>query len=233
MLRRTVALVVAFIAAFFALPSADASPLDATKQSLLYVYVYVCASPDYDLPTNYTAPERGPQAQHAEAHVSTGQRAADRGSQRALVRRIPAGAKVFHHYDDHVRSAQVVTSTVTTLGRPGQAVGGLSSRQRTQVATKSAPELASGMERTGSALTKSDPFHRSVSWVVDNPAARRFRIKGGDGVRRDLHQLPGEVNGKSGVFEWIIDRSGTNPAINHQRFIPGDSVTGFPNQVAP
>ena len=31
MLRRTVALVVAFIAAFFALPAADAIPPDATK----------------------------------------------------------------------------------------------------------------------------------------------------------------------------------------------------------
>jgi hypothetical protein len=100
-------------------------------------------------------------------------------------------------------------------------------------AAKTTPELASGMERTGSALTNSDPFHRSVSWVVDNPAAQRFGIKGGDGIARDLYQLPGEVNGKSGVFEWIIDRSGTNPVINHQRFIPGGSITGYPNQVVP
>lgn len=100
-------------------------------------------------------------------------------------------------------------------------------------AAKATPELASGLERTGSALSRSDPFHRSVSWVVDNPAAQRFGIKGGDGVARDLYQLPGEVNGKSGVFEWIIDRSGTNPVINHQRFIPGGSVTGYPNQVVP
>lgn len=100
-------------------------------------------------------------------------------------------------------------------------------------AAETAPELASGLERTGTALSKSDPFHRSVSWVVDNPAAQRFAVKGGDGVSRELYQLPGEVNGKSGVFEWIIDRSGSNPVINHQRFIPGGSVTGFPNQVVP
>jgi hypothetical protein len=50
MLRRTVALVVAFIAAFFALPAADASPPDATKQSLVCVY----ASPAHDLPINHT-----------------------------------------------------------------------------------------------------------------------------------------------------------------------------------
>lgn len=91
---------------------------------------------------------------------------------------------------------------------------------------------ASGLERTGSAL-KSDVFHRSVSWVVDNPSAQRFAIRGGDGVSRDLYQLLGEVNGKSGVFEWIIDRSGSNPAITHQRFIPGGGITGLPNQVVP
>jgi RHS repeat-associated protein len=94
-------------------------------------------------------------------------------------------------------------------------------------ATLAARPAASTLERTGSAL-RDDVFHRSVSWVVDNPAAQRFLIKGGDGVRRDLYQLPGEVNGKPGVFEWIIDRSGT---ITHQRFIPGGNVTGFPNQV--
>lgn len=76
----------------------------------------------------------------------------------------------------------------------------------------------------------SERSPRDDSWVVDNPAAQRFAIKGGDGVSRDLYQLPGELDGKPGVFEWIIDRSGTNPAIPHQRFTPDGGVTGFPNQ---
>ncbi len=96
-----------------------------------------------------------------------------------------------------------------------------------------APEEAvpamSQMERVGSGL-KGDLFHRSVSWVVDNPAAQRFTITGGDGVARDLYQLTGELNGKPGVHEWIVDRSGSEPVITHQRFIPGGSVTGGPNQ---
>jgi hypothetical protein len=87
----------------------------------------------------------------------------------------------------------------------------------------------SQIERVGSGL-KGDVFHRSASWVVDNPAARRFRITGGDGVARDLYQLPGQVNGKQGIFEWIVDRSGAKPVITHQRFIPGGSMTGGPNQ---
>ena len=91
--------------------------------------------------------------------------------------------------------------------------------------------VLSRVDRVGSALSKDDPFHRSVSWVVDNPDAQRFGITGGDGLARQLYQLPGEVNGKSGVFEWIVDESGSNPVINHQRFIPGGGVTGYPNQV--
>jgi hypothetical protein len=85
------------------------------------------------------------------------------------------------------------------------------------------------MERVGAGL-KDDPLHRAASWVVDDPAAQRFTITGGDGVQRALYQLPGEVNGKPGVFEWIIDDSGGEPVINHQRFISGGEVTGSPNQ---
>jgi hypothetical protein len=87
----------------------------------------------------------------------------------------------------------------------------------------------SQMERVGSGL-KDDAYHRLASWVVDNPAARKFSIRGGDGVPRDLYQLPGEVNGKPGVFEWMVDRSGSEPVITHQRFILGGRVTGMPNQ---
>lgn len=50
-------------------------------------------------------------------------------------------------------------------------------------------------------------------------------------MKRELYQLKGGVNEKPGVFEWIIDRNGSNPVINHQRFIPGGSITGFENQV--
>ncbi|MCA1702006.1 MAG: hypothetical protein LC808_01535, partial [Actinobacteria bacterium] len=93
-----------------------------------------------------------------------------------------------------------------------------------------APTPMSQLQRTGSAL-KSDPYHRATSWVVDDPAAKRFAVTGGDGVQRSLYQLAGEVNGKPGVFEWLVDSSGAQSVITHQRFIPGGSVTGFMNQV--
>ena len=100
---------------------------------------------------------------------------------------------------------------------------------RSVLATEAESGAMSQMERVGSGL-KDDPLHRATSWVVDDPAAQRFTITGGDGVPRTLYQLPGEVNGKPGVFEWIVDSSGTDSVITHQRFIPGCQVTGLPNQ---
>ena len=83
--------------------------------------------------------------------------------------------------------------------------------------------------RTGSAV-KSDKYH-SFSNIVDNYAgySKKFRIRGGDGVKRQLYQLKGSYNGKKGIFEWIID---PNPlkGVTHRRFIPGGRITGRPNQ---
>ncbi len=95
-------------------------------------------------------------------------------------------------------------------------------------ASLSAQELV-GAPRVGSAL-KSDPLHRAGSFVVDDVAqgGRVFPLRGGDGVQRTLTQVEGAVNGRRGVFEWIVDPAG---AVTHQRFIPGGRITGLPNQV--
>jgi RHS repeat-associated protein len=115
------------------------------------------------------------------------------------------------------------------VGKVADALGALNDAAAAATAAEDGVPAMSQMERVGSGL-KGDLFHRSVSWVVDNPAAQKFAITGGDGVARDLYQLPGELNGKPGVYEWIVDRSGSEPVITHQRFIPGGSLTGGPNQ---
>jgi hypothetical protein len=84
-------------------------------------------------------------------------------------------------------------------------------------------------ERTGSGL-KDDIGHRAASWVVGDPDAVPSTVVGGDGVTRTLYQLPGELSGKPGIFEWMIDESGDDPVITHQRFITGGTITGSPNQ---
>lgn len=86
--------------------------------------------------------------------------------------------------------------------------------------------------RTGSA-TKTDPQHAFPD-MVDNYAgsATKFDIPtkglGGEVVRESsLYQVEGSLNGKAGVFEWIVDMG----QVTHRRFIPNGKVNGYPNQI--
>jgi hypothetical protein len=90
----------------------------------------------------------------------------------------------------------------------------------------------SASPRAGSAL-KSDPHHAFPD-VVDNFAgsAKQFQIPtrgpGGTVVRHsELYQVEGSLNGRNGVFEWIVDQGN----MTHRRFIPGGTITGYPNQI--
>ena len=82
--------------------------------------------------------------------------------------------------------------------------------------------------RSGSAL-KDDSLH-AFNDIIDNYAgdATRFSLMGGDGVKRSLYQIEGSLNGKKGIFEWIVDPDPTK-GITHRRFIEGVDITGKPN----
>ena len=82
--------------------------------------------------------------------------------------------------------------------------------------------------RSGSAL-KGDPQH-AFNDIIDNYAgdATKFPLEGGDGVNRSLYQIEGSLNGKKGIFEWIVDPDPVK-GVTHRRFIEGVGITGKPN----
>ena len=82
--------------------------------------------------------------------------------------------------------------------------------------------------RTGSALN-GDSLH-AFNDIIDNYAgdATKFSLTGGDGIERTLYQIGGSLNGKKGIFEWIVDPDPTK-GVTHRRFIEGVEITGKPN----
>ncbi|AIY05395.1 hypothetical protein Plano_1430 [Planococcus sp. PAMC 21323] len=76
--------------------------------------------------------------------------------------------------------------------------------------------------RVGSAL-KSDSYHRAASFVSLNQLKRGkiYKFKGGDGRTYVKLKTKGEVNGKKGVFEYILDSTGK---VTHQLFVIGGKL---------
>lgn len=79
-------------------------------------------------------------------------------------------------------------------------------------------------KRVGSAL-KADTYHRAASWLTISQLSKGkiYFINNGN---RILLQVRGTLNGKRGVFEYIIDEFGR---VCHQLFKVGGSINGRPN----
>jgi len=135
-----------------------------------------------------------------------------------------------------VRPPETTTEPLAeTTAAPDRITGQLSGAPHAGLSTgPGLPEIAKQLataERIGSAL-KADPTHRAASLGLDDvaKAGQSFSLTGGDGVTRTLIQAPGGMNGKAGIFEYIINKEGQ---VTHQRFIEGGVINGVPNQKPP
>jgi hypothetical protein len=96
------------------------------------------------------------------------------------------------------------------------------------LATLSAPTLAqiiATAERVGSA-TKPDAYHRAASFLsqAQLAAGQLYTLTGGDGAAYSLFQVAGDLNGKTGTYEYIINEAGQ---ITHQMFVINGVVNGI------
>jgi len=143
------------------------------------------------------------------------------------------GAMFLLPVDETFLGVYILGKTVNGLVRLGSSVARF---VRTRAAAKRGAKRIDysflRKPRTGSA-NKDDPHH-GFNDIIDNftGAAEKFDIPtkgpGGEVVRTsELRQIEGSLNGRDGVFEWIVDQGN----VTHRRFIPGGKVTGFPNQV--
>jgi len=100
-----------------------------------------------------------------------------------------------------------------------------------QETTKGTAEKVLQAVRVDSGL-KGDAAHRAASFLSKEQlkAGKSFPLRGGDGVERTLLQAEGGLNGKKGIYEYILDPLGK---VTHQRFIENGVINGIPNQKVP
>jgi hypothetical protein len=115
------------------------------------------------------------------------------------------------------------TMVAVALATDGTSAAGTATR-----ATTAEGEALIAANPVGSAL-KSDATHNAATFMRSDAAAQgtHFPIVGGDGVGRTLTQIPGELNGVKGRYEYIVEPSGN---LTHQRFVANGTINGIPNK---
>jgi hypothetical protein len=95
--------------------------------------------------------------------------------------------------------------------------GGGEEKAGLEVAEEAANALREA-EPIGSAL-KDDIYHRGATFMKDEVIENgtHFPLRGDDGVWRTKWTMPGNVDGKDGVWEYIVDGNGN---LTHQFFKP-------------
>lgn len=142
------------------------------------------------------------------------------------------------HHDRQAAAAGRAAAEVASIVVPGKLLAKLKAFRETRalgaavVAGTAVPTPAEAAILVRRAIPvrsalKSDAYHRSASYVVDDIAWRAtvFRIDDERGVRT-LVQMPGRVNGVPGRFEWVVTDDGY---LTHQTFVAHGTINGRVN----
>ncbi|MCL5022338.1 MAG: RHS repeat-associated core domain-containing protein [Nitrospirae bacterium] len=126
------------------------------------------------------------------------------------------------------QTAGQFTSGVAAMEATGLVVGRIVAGARSASPALSIEGRALLEARPVASALKGDAAHRSASFMREEAARNgtHFEIVGGDGVTRTLTQVEGTLNGQTGRFEYIVEKTGN---LTHQRFVPNGSINGIPN----
>ena len=90
-----------------------------------------------------------------------------------------------------------------------------------------AAELIMNAERTSTAGSKTDAYHYAGMWLSKEQLSngKIYSLTSSDKNKSEsiLFQVEGGLNGKQGVFEYILEQDGT---VSHQLFKPGGIING-------
>jgi hypothetical protein len=80
------------------------------------------------------------------------------------------------------------------------------------------------LKKWGVCGLKGDIYHRAASYLSESQLAKGIVYD--LGKNKTLLQVEGSLNGKTGIFEYILDEKGQ---ITHQFFKEGGLINGIPN----
>jgi hypothetical protein len=120
-------------------------------------------------------------------------------------------------YDTYKTASYFFANGFCTLGAIAQQMYG-SRGSATDDCAKNPLENTHYTEKVKGQMQSGD--HHGFPDIVDNYGGygTTRSVPGGDGVTRTWIEIPGAYDGKSGIFQYIIEPDGTT--VNHRDFIP-------------
>ena len=86
-------------------------------------------------------------------------------------------------------------------------------------------QVIKNADRSGTALYRTDPFHRAPSFPPDGKWVK-FNFINNEGELFTAYQINANLDGMDGIFEYIMNSDGV---ITHQNFIPNVFADGIPH----